>query len=81
VPYVPYAPPAASSLAAAVRLTPAELLVLQLLARGYAPRQVACLIGCDDPGVADALAGAIWALGAVDAADAVAVARRRRLIV
>ncbi len=74
-PLAPLAPPAA------VPLTGPELLALQLLARGYSPRQIALLTGTDGPAVWDALAGAAGALAAPSAPEAVAVARRYGLIV
>ena len=64
----------------AALLTGRELLVLQLLARGYSPRQVALLTSTDARAVSDALAGAVRALRASDVAEAVAVARERGLI-
>ena len=63
-----------------VMLTGRELLVLQLLARGYTPGQIALFTGSDDRAVSDALAGAVWALDAADAIQAVVVARSRGLI-
>ncbi|CAA9283000.1 MAG: hypothetical protein AVDCRST_MAG77-4026 [uncultured Chloroflexi bacterium] len=62
-------------------LTSSELLALQLLERGYTLPQAAWLTGNDDCGMASALAGAVWALGAVDVAEALAIARERRLII
>jgi DNA-binding NarL/FixJ family response regulator len=61
-------------------LTGRELLVLQLVARGYSREQVADLIDGDEGDVMDALACAVWALGAADATEAIAVGRARNLI-
>ena len=52
-PLMSSAPPAAAV------LTGRELLVLQLLARGYTPGYIALLTGSDDRAVSDALAGAV----------------------
>ena len=62
-------------------LTSSELIVLQLLGRGYTLPQAAWLTGSDDCGMASALAGAMWAFCAVDMAEAIAIARVRRLII
>ena len=69
----------AATAVAADRLTGRELLVLQLLARGYSRMQVVELVG-DDATVAAALAEAMRALGATDAAAAVVAARGLNLI-
>jgi DNA-binding NarL/FixJ family response regulator len=65
------------------RLTPQELLVLQLLARGYTPGEIAVLVEAPVPDVLAALEASYAALG-VSAGDwraAVDRARRRGLIV
>jgi DNA-binding NarL/FixJ family response regulator len=65
-------------------LTGRELLVLQLLARGYSREQVAALTGVPVAvavaAVAEAERSACAALGAATVEEAVERARRRRLI-
>ena len=74
------------TLAAALRPTPpdaltsAELLALQLLARGYAPAQIAALRGAALVDVLWDLQRVLTALRAPTVREAVAEARRRGLI-
>ena len=62
------------------RLTGRELLALQLLARGYAVRQVAALRGQPETDVFVALRSASASLGAATVPEAIAEAKRRGLI-
>ncbi len=66
---------------AAALLSGRQLLVLQLLARGYTPGQIAALAGLAVPDVLAALEATYAALGAHDWCGAVAEERRRALIV
>jgi len=61
------------------RLTPRELLVLQLLAQGHDLRQIAWLTGTDEAAVSAALTGAVWALGATSVEDAITIRLPARL--
>jgi DNA-binding NarL/FixJ family response regulator len=61
-------------------LTGRELLVLQLLARGYSRQQFAAVAGVPVAAVAEAERSACAALGVATVEEAVERARRRRLI-
>ena len=63
------------------RLTPGELLPLQLRAIGYSVAQLTDITGRPAEAVTAAIASAAQALGARDEREALEVARRRGLIV
>ena len=63
------------------RLGGRELVLLQLLARGYAPHQVAALRGEDEAAILADLRRALAALAAATVREALAAARRRGLLV
>ena len=65
----------------AARLEPAQLLALQLRARGYGIARIAALVGQTPEGVVALLALAAARLGASDAGAAIGEAKRRGLIV
>ncbi len=62
-------------------LQPCELLVLQLLARGYSRAQVAALLGLPAALIGEIERSACAALGVATLEEAVELARRCRLIV
>ena len=75
---VSFAPPTPSANA---QLSGGELLVLQLLARGYAREQVAALLAIAAPAVEAVERSGCAALGVATVEEAVELARGRRLIV
>ena len=62
------------------RLTVSELLVLQLRAKKHSVAQIAAATHRSEGAVTTAIAGAVEALDAQDAREAIAIARRRGLI-
>ena len=63
------------------RLTPVQLLALQLYARGYSVAQIGPLVGQPPAGVSKLLVLAAACLGASDEGGAIGEATRRGLIV
>ncbi len=76
-PSVPLTPP---TLSAVALLSGRELLVLQLLARGYAREQVAALLAIAAPEVEEVEHSACVALGVATVEEAIELARRRVIL-